>query len=39
MSDNRQSLSDLGAVVGGQPQPQPQPAPEAADNAAPAEQA
>ncbi|MGN6269669.1 MAG: 30S ribosomal protein S9 [Sphingomonas sp.] len=32
MSDNRQSLSDLGAVVGGQPQP----APEAAGNAAPA---
>jgi small subunit ribosomal protein S9 len=35
MSDNRQSLSDLGAVIGGQPQP----APEAAADAAPAEQA
>ena len=32
MSDNRQSLSDLGAIAGGQPQPQPQAAdaPEAA---------
>jgi len=35
MSDNRQSLSDLGAVVGGQPQP----APEALADAAPTEQA
>ena len=35
MSDNRQSLSDLGAIAGGQPQP----APQAAGNAPAAEQA